>query len=292
MSVGIPVAVDASGRRIPTTWIDQEPQPFVKAELRCGGCGVRVHARRSSSKGRASRACFYLGEHTTHANQCPYHWDPQRGALVEEHRDVLVATAGTFELQLPATEGHTVTADQPVDSSRRRRARLVVHKRRKRPVTPVISAAVAVVKLLRRFENAPDATEQFSARHGSHVLSWSDFCFDAGVDARRLLSLTRTGDAHLGLEYPIAVHGRIDATGESKNGNSRWVRLDTNGATTHSGKPLTVMVRSRTLFSPAPPTTHLMAYGSGWKVGTFGNATEVQLWVTMPGTVRGFAGVD
>lgn len=222
--VGIPSARDARGRSFGYLAIDDDPQPFEKP-LICGGCETRVdpvrgYVRRDSTSVRAHYRLTNRAQ-APHADGCPYDFDAEVGRLLVEHRREIERNGDVYELRLPDLSGGVdEAAPDPVAESGAR-DRLVVHEQPGRRLPPALMAAAAVARLLRVYEDDPEAQARFRASWNGRTIPWGDFYFDVARDALRLGQVIRAEKG-----YPVAVAGTVKKLGESASGQS-YVELDT-----------------------------------------------------------------
>ena len=238
----MPEAIDATGRRWRRLAIEQQPQPFVKP-LHCAGCVtpvVPVHGY-VTRFGTSVAPLYRLTdrEASPHEPGCIYDFDAQGGRIVTENRPLVRRDDDVYELQLP-TLPTTLEGERNARPVSGPRSRLQIGHPRGLTLDPVIKAATAIVRLLRRFENNPAARAKFRARYGQRVFTWSEFCFDAGHDVKRLVQ-----EIGVDPERPYAVVGTVKDTGAAAAGSSYLLQLDTRiPVRTGDGERVQVFVRA------------------------------------------------
>jgi hypothetical protein len=105
---------------------------------------------------------------------------------------------------------------------------------------PVIKAAAAIVRLLRRFDHDPAARAKFRARYGQRLFTWSEFCFDVGHDVKRLVQ-----EIGADAERPYAVVGTVKDAGAAASGGSYLLQLNTRiPVRTSDGDRIQIFVRA------------------------------------------------
>jgi len=294
--VGIGEAIDSQGHRFGRAAIDQEPQPFVKP-LTCGGCKTGVvavpsHTRRAprthlAESGQTWVVAFYRLHHrkrTPHDDDCIYDFDARTGELHRQHRSVVRKDGDIYELRLPSPQvlGYRLRADRPATE----RSRLDIRTRSGgSEIDPVIAAALAIVRLLRRFGDDPAAQRRFRAHFEGTTIPWRDFCFDATRDAKRLAAVVAQKPTH-----PIAVYAPVKATGSSQSGETYFIRLDTRTRVRDSeGALLSVFLRSTDdRLAQAPrPGEYALGFGMEWgdHLPSLGGTRHLRLWTDNPRTI-------
>jgi hypothetical protein len=241
--LGVPEAVDASGRRWRRAAIEQRPQPFVKP-LHCAGCSTPVvpvhgYVTRFSTE---VQALYRLTDRdaSPHEQGCLYDFDAQVGRLATQNRPLVRREDEVYELQLPHPLV-TVEAERRPRPARGARSRLQVGRPPGVALDPVIKAAAAIVRLLHRFGQDPAAAANFRARYGERLFTWTEFCFDAGHDVKRLVQKIGADP-----DRPYAVVGTVKDAGVAAAGSSYLLQLDTRiPVRTADGDRVQVFVRAR-----------------------------------------------
>lgn len=222
--LGIPVAIDATGRMWRRAAIQCVPQPFVRP-LRCGGCRTAVVAVHGylNRFGTAVAPLYRLidREANPHEDGCVYDFDTQAARILTQHRPLLSRHGEIYELQLPTLPKTPTTPQRSPDASTPP-SRLQVAPLADVRLDPVIKAAAAIAHLLRHFDDDPVARARFRARYRGRMFTWSEFCFDARHDVKRLVEQIDT-DA----DRPYAVIGTVKQVGSAASGASYWLQLDT-----------------------------------------------------------------
>lgn len=291
--VGIPVALDGRGQQFGRTAIDQEPQPF-QSPLRCGGCSApvtstRSHPRRKphSSETYKVLAFYRLKSGNEHEPSCLYHFDARAGELVSEYRREIERHGDHFVLLLrdPALPGTVADADPPPADPR---SRLEIQ-----PHTGVaalhrtLSAASAIARLLRTFENDPQAQSAFQASYRGRIYSWEDIYFDTAHDIARLVHTIEEDEAQtgqVGSSHPLVVRGAVLEPAEpSVSGYFHRLFLDSRRDATESQKhavDVALLTGTPASLLPYQKGDEILAYGLWRTVGrTFGSRTvQVSLW--------------
>lgn len=261
VGVGIPQAVDATGRTFGRAAIARNPRPFTEP-MRCGGCTtlVRPVSGYTTRDGTRVNPLYRLTNrvHAPHDQDCRYDFDAQAGRLLHEHRSTVSKTGDIYELRLPDITPQTEGADQRPDVNPDGRDRLTVHTRRGHTLEPVLSAAAAIERLIATYENDPEARARFTARWKGRRISWDDFYFDTAHDARHLAHVVEASD------HPIAVSGVVKRTGRTTNDSADLIELDTERGVSHP--PTGRWIHIRILRKDPDRLTH----GTGQRVLGYG----------------------
>lgn len=280
--VGIPKAVDSSGRTFGRKAIEDEPPPFTRP-LQCGGCTVTVnpvrgYRRRTASTWVAAHYRLTDRARAPHDEDCRYDFDVQAGRLLHEHRSAIDHDGDIYELRLPETGPRPDVPDVEPPADTAGRDRLTVHPRRGHQLEPTLSAAAAIARLLAIYENDPEARARFTARWNGRRIPWKDFYFDTAHDARHLARVVEQD------EHPVAVSGVIKRAGPTTNGSAQLVELDTERGVSHP--PTKRWIHIRALSND----TNRLDYAVGQRVLGYGkwatyipdgqsNNHDVRLWV-------------
>lgn len=275
--VGIPRAVDTTARTFGRSAIDQEPRPF-REPLRCGGCPATVgpvggYPRRD---GTAVSSHYRLRRGHEHDPGCLFHFDARAGELVIEHRREIDRHGDHYVLVLRDPDlARAVVIPEPPPADPR--SRLQIRPRTAVPVLhPTISAAAAIARLLRVFENDPDARNAFRATYDGRTYTWNDVYFDAAHDSVRLLHTVEQGT-----NRPLVVRGAVQDTGRSRRGDTHYVRLSTGrGAQDAQGRWINLYLRATDSAElDYQPGDDIIGYGP-WKsyAPPEGRSIQVNLW--------------
>lgn len=284
--VGIPYARDATGRTFDRTDIGRPVRPFVKP-LRCGGCSAPVAAVSQSTRRRGNTivhvAPYYRLINRTendHDPSCKYNFDARIGEIVIEHRSEITRDGDVYVLTLrKPTPPRRPNETPDFDLDGGRKTRLVVKPVSDHSLNPTIQTAAKIARLLRDFDNAPDAKARFKAGYGGEVVDWDNFFFDAEQDPDRLASRisSRNNDLH-----PIAVVGRVAHVAPFQNGSGRTVTLGAPSEGLASGRR-----RVRVVLRSADPDllyyeTQDVVIGYGtwqlWSPSPESERVDVRLW--------------
>lgn len=230
IGVGIPQAIDSTGRTFGRKAIGRDPRPFTEP-LHCGGCTtlVRPVSGYTTREGTRVNPLYRLTNrhHAPHDQDCRYDFDAQAGRLLEEHRHAVSKTGDIYELRLPEVTPQTEDVGQGLGVNPDGRDRLTVHTRSGHTLEPVLSAAAAIARLIATYENDPQARARFAARWKGRRIAWDDFYFDTAHDARRLAQVIADGD------HPVAVSGVVKETGRTTNDTADLIELDTERGVSH-----------------------------------------------------------
>lgn len=274
-TAGIPEAIENSTqKRFGRSAIDQEPMPFDRQDLHCGGCttpvsAVRSHDRRGTQGAVAHVAAHYrLRNRETHPHDdsCRYDWDSRTGTLVTDSRGVLSKRRDYFELQLPGAHDTQDPTPAAGAGSAARSTRVRVRRDTQRVVPRMLASARGIARLLADMQD-PELAERFRANYQGELIGWDDFFIDLGDPVsypERLRALHR-----LAVDHPLAVAGTVLARGQ-----------------TRSQMPFLDLSQYRGVRSDAPrgwlharviaPTIDLAGYRDGQKVLAYGT------WKTLP----------
>lgn len=264
-TVGIPTAIDDTGRTFGRKAIERNPQPFTRP-LHCAGCSTTVdpvHGYPYRKSGTWVDAHYRLTHRTRapHDQDCPYDFDAQAGRLLQEHRSAVTKKGDTYELRLPQAESQPGDGDVEPDTRPDGRDRLTVRTRQGHTLAPVLSAAAAIARLIAVHENDPEARARFAARWKGRRISWDDFYFDTAHDARRLAQVVADRD------HPVAVSGVVKRAGRTTNDSADLLELDTERGVSHP--PTGRWIHIRTL---RKDPDHL-SYDTGQRVLGYGQWT-------------------
>ncbi|SFO87518.1 hypothetical protein [Amycolatopsis rubida] len=287
--VGIPAARDSRDRLYGRAAIDATPPPFEAFKpLRCGGCAVAViavstHPRRTPRGGTTQVTALYrLPPNGEHDPGCPYDFKNRAENLIRDSRGTLVKDGEDYELRLPDPD--TIEPPDPLPPSKpgKPTARLAVTASPYRLV-PALSTAAGIVRLLREFDDDPDASSRFRARYAGRTLRWNEFCRGAN-EAVAIAGYLGHGPA---ARHPLALHGIVRDVGTAHSRNTHQLRDEHEDYLDHAGerRRLRVVVRSRNpgAFAQVRPGDRWLGYGH-WKLWPAPSApvTEVQLWIDGP----------
>ncbi len=279
--VGIPKAIDSTGRTFGRRAIERDPQPFSRP-LRCAGCSTTVdpvHGYPYRKNGTWVAAHYRLTSRTQepHDDDCRYDFDAQAGRLVEEHRSAVSKTGDTYELRLPEIDPQPADGDVEPDIHPDGRDRLTVRTRQGHTIEPVLSAAAAIARLIATYENDPRARARFTARWKGRRISWDDFYFDTAHDARHLAQVVADHD------HPVAVGGVVKRAGRTTNDSADLIELDTERGVSHP--PTGRWIHIRVLRKDPGRLTHqtgqrVLGYGQWDDFEPHGSTSHyVNLWV-------------
>lgn len=283
--VSVPEVIDSCGDTYWPSAICETPN-YVKP-LACASCRVPVKAvsesvRRSSRGTQVTvKAHFSLLDRKRHDHKdgCRFAFDTQAGQIAADFATELKRKGSKYVLMLrqPRRDQTGPTDSNTIAPSTDKR--IEVHPRpNAEPLDRTIQAAAAVIKLLRLLHDDPVATSAFRARWKSETIRWHDFCFGAGTDLTRLVTLLQRDR-----DYPIAVHGVVVSRAKAARTGTSWVTtLDTGS--TRSGRSVVLRSTDRRAIDFSPGTW-VLGYGP-WALFPPGDsAREVQLWVERPGSV-------
>ncbi|RNI25082.1 hypothetical protein EFY87_00020 [Flexivirga caeni] len=198
-----------------------------------------------------------------HDDGCSYHFDERAGDLVTEHREEIERDADTYVLILRDPRSLAAPGDDEDDDGDGRMVRTDVESSGGAALHPTIQAARAIARLLRHFQNDPDALARFEATYHGARIPWTDFFFDAEQDAARLSDRLSAPN-----QYPIAVLGQATLIQPFKSGSGgRSVHLHTpRGAKGPDGRWVNAVMRaSNPRFLGYAVGDAILGYGS-WEL--------------------------
>lgn len=258
--IGIPQAIDAEQVAITRAAIDLGE--YTKP-LRCGGCKAPVKAVPSHRRGTSRVAAHFSlisRENNDHDDECIYHFDERLGELIEEIRHEVEKNETTYRLLLRAPalySNQSFNTPSPNDSLRQRMD--VIKPVSGWKIHPSLQSAMAINRLLKRFDDDPDATDLFRAKfNDNEELTWNEFYFDLANDTHKLWeSLAKDS------ESPRAVTGVIQWTRESHGNTSGVAEFE---PVQHDDITYDIELRSENrLFLPKKNQT-IISYGR-WLLG-------------------------
>jgi hypothetical protein len=289
--VGIPLARDSRGGIYGRAAIDADPRPFDPDDLFCGGCtlpvaAVKSYPFRTPGGGEARRSAHYRRKAREDRNKehdpgCDFDFKNLATELIHESHGTLTRGGDDYELRLPDPHRRATPLPQPFRTSGREPVARMQTTQTDRNLTPMLRTAAGIVKLLRRFDDSPEAAERFRAVYAGQRLPWNQFCRNA-PDIDGLLQQLRQPK-----QVPIAVHGTVSEIGKAHSGNSFMLRDTSTGRANHEGyqRSVHIVIRSKIVdvFKHAEQQQHWLAYGN-WKLWTpsepESRLLEVQLWIT------------
>ncbi|AXB43239.1 hypothetical protein [Amycolatopsis albispora] len=225
-------------------------------------------------------AFYRLPGHGEHDPGCAYDFKNRAENLIRDSRGTLVKDGEDCELRLPDPD--TIEPPDPLPPSRpgKPTARLSVTAA-DHTLVPALSTATRIVRLLREFDDAPDAAHRFRARYAGRKLRWHEFCRHA-TEAAAIAS-------HLDLaaRHPLALHGTVRDIGTAHSGNTHQLRDEHQDYLGHDARRrrLRVVLRSRNpdTFAHVNPGDRWLGYGH-WRLWLAPQApiAEIQLWIDGP----------
>ncbi len=233
MSIGIPRAVDVNDEEFDRWAVAQDLPPFARP-LRCHGCGTRVDPVNGyvTRDGTQVEPLYRLAKGGRHAEGCIYDFDAQARLLAERNVGVVERDGDTYVLILDVV-GDDPSPTEPEGTPR---GRIKYLRNQEARLEQTLRAAHEIARLLRHFEDDSEAQSRFRARYEGRIIAWSNFCFDAGRDLKRLhRELNRTDPAH---DHPRAVVGRVERVGDSQNGGSKVAYLAIRDDESTTRRPL------------------------------------------------------
>ena len=208
--VGIPAARDSLGRLHARAAIDAVPPPYeAHKPLQCGGCSVGVVAVRSHPRrirgGEVTQvmAHFAVTKHGEHDPGCRYDFKNRAEKLIQDSRGTVVHDGDLYELRLPDPDKIETPDRLPPSKPGTPQARLPVSDSERR-LTPALVSAARIVRLLREFDDDPDAASRFRARYAGRRISWHQFCRSTAEAS----DITRQLEQPVPPQHPLALHGR------------------------------------------------------------------------------------
>ncbi len=287
--VGIPAARDTRGRLHARAAIDTVPPPYEAFKpLRCGGCaigvvGTRSHPRRIPGGGVTQVMAHYaVTKHGEHDPGCRYDFKNRAERLIQDSRGTVIRDGDIYELRLPDPDKIEPPDRLPPSRAGHPQARLQVSNS-DRTLTPALGSAARIVRLLREFDDDPDAARRFRARYAARKITWAQFCrstADAALIASQL-------DAPVANQHPLALHGTVSTVGPAGGGGTHQLRDDHEGYLDHTDGPrrLRVVVRSKNAdtFNQVKPGDSWLGYGR-WRLWIAARApiAEIQIWIDGP----------
>lgn len=287
--VGIPAARDSRGRTYGRAAIDAVPPPFEAYKpLHCGACTTAVIAvpsypRRTPNGGTTQVMAFYrLTGNGEHDPGCDYDFKNRAENIIRDSRGTLVKDGEDYELRLPDPDTIEPPDPRPPGNPGEPTARLSVTTSN-HTLVPALSTAAAIVRLLREFDDDPDAARRFRARYAGKKLRWNQFCRHATEAAAIAAHLERPPKTR----HPLAVHGTVRDIGTAHSGNTQQLRDEHEDYLDHAGerRRLRIVVRSRNpdTFTDLHPGDRWLGYGH-WRLWLAPRApiAEIQLWIDGP----------
>lgn len=287
--VGIPIARDTRGRRYPRAAIDAVPPPYeTHKPLHCGACtvgvvGTRSHPRRVHGGGVTEVMAHYsVTKHGEHDPDCRYDFKNRAEQVIQDSRGTVVQDGDAYELRLPDPDTIEQPDRLPSSSAGRPQARLRVSSS-DRVLTPALGSAARIVRLLRDFDDDPEAARRFRARYAGTKISWARFCRstnEIGVIAAFL-------DGPTAQQHPLALCGTVGSVGPTHRGDTYQLRDEQAGYFDHADgqRRLQVVVRSKNAdtLSNAVAGDRWLGYGH-WRLWIAPRApvAEIQLWIDGP----------
>lgn len=200
----------------------------------------------------------------------------------ETAEGTLVKDCEDYELRLPDPDTIEPPDPRPPSKPGKPTARLSVAAS-DHTLVPALSTAAGIVRLLREFDDDPDAARRFRARYAGKRLRWNQFC--------RHTTESAAIAAHLELppqtRHPLAVYGTVRDIGTAHSGNTHQLRDEHEGYLDHAGerRRLRIVVRSKNTgtFTGARPGDRWLGYGH-WRLWLAPRApiAEIQLWIDGP----------
>lgn len=222
-------------------------------------------------------AFYRLTGNGEHDPGCDYDFKNRAEHLVRDSRGTLVKDGEDYELRLPDPDTIAPPDSRPPSTTGEPTARLSVTNR---TLVPALSTAAGILRLLREFDDDPDAARRFRARYAGKKLRWNQFCLHA--------SEADTVAAHLQqppkIRHPLVVHGTVRDIGTAHSGNTHQLRDEHEDYLDHLGerRRLRIVVRSKNndTLTDVRPGDRWLGYGH-WRLWLAPRApiAEIQLWI-------------
>lgn len=190
--VGIPEAIDATGRTFTVTQIVplHHDAPYQRP-LHCGQCEVGVVAVNGyvNRNGNQVVAHFRLAKDECHLVGCAFDFAAQSLIVSRRHPAVVNSTRDGFELSLDALMCATTARHETARATGTKSVGAGLQMRNAE------RSIVDVVSLLERYAFDPQSQLAFSAAFRGQHLSWREFCFEAATEIKRFQRAVHDDDS-------------------------------------------------------------------------------------------------
>ncbi|MDX3663730.1 hypothetical protein PV646_41155 [Streptomyces sp. ID05-26A] len=227
-------------------------------------------------------AHYAVTKHGEHHSGCRYDFKNRADHLIRDSRGTIVREGEIYELRLPDPDKIEPPDQLPPSGAGRPQARLQVSTS-DRTLTPALGSAARIVRLLRDFDNDPDAARRFRARYAAMKITWAHFCRST-TEAAAIAS--HLDEAFVD-QHPLALHGTVGTAGPAGKGGTYQLRDDHESLLDRVDGPrrLRVVVRSKNTdtFNQLKSGDKWLGYGH-WRLWIAARApiAEVQLWIDGP----------
>jgi len=226
-------------------------------------------------------AHFAVSKHGEHDPGCRYDFKNRAEKLIQDSRGTVVHDGDLYELRLPDPDKIETPDRLPPSKPGAPQARLRVSDSERRLTPALVSARI--VRLLREFDDDPDAGSRFRARYAGRRISWHQFCRSTAEASDIALQL----DQPVPPQHPLALHGTVKTAGPAHSGSTHQLLDEHEDFLDHSAgrRRLRVAVRSKNgdAVARVQPGDRWLGYGH-WKLWIAPRAPiiEIQLWIDGP----------
>lgn len=298
MTVAIPVAFNAKGRRLTIYDIENHPSWIIEP-LRCGGCNLQVGPVRRTTeaamKADGVSAFFRRYPNKHHDENCPFDLNRRARELQIEYADVIVRSRNKWVLQIDAKDDKPTPTHSHIEEGGHRRKVEFIHSSGSTRRDRIIRAARDIAALLEDFDNMSPNDDKFRLAYAGKIIPWNEFFYRAERDVKRLYHDLLDAP---GISHPRVVVGTVKTVGTSPANGKISLRVRAadasyQGPVRSEGNSLLPVVRSDAPFA-VPPNVgdRILAYGLWkiWKPEAKATVAYLTLWADASGSVAKLTG--
>lgn len=228
-------------------------------------------------------AHYAVTKNGEHDPGCRYDFKNRAERIILDSRGSVVHVGDMYELIVPSPDKIEPPDRLPSSKPGRPRARLQVSSST-RTLTPALGSAARILRLLRDFDDDPDAANRFRARYAGKKITWPRFCRNMTETTAIASLLPKFAD----IQHPLAFHGTVGTIDTIGSGDTYQLSNDHHtGLVDHAGRQrrIRVVVRSKNpdTFTHVQPGDRWLGFGH-WNLWTADRApiAELKLWIDGP----------